>query len=139
MERQGRVPAPFLRSWLNNYRQDVLLSQPENTIISRFQVEIADNIFSLIMLRLSYPGRHDCGHVMRSKSRVIICQNDLAFLWMRHDTSFEVIAYCPYRSTAKVLIHADMAPDKGVHLQFARHGRALMGASPEHAQVVGNV
>ena len=23
--------------------------------------------------------------------------------------------------------------------QFARHGRALMGASPEHAQVVGNV
>ena len=23
--------------------------------------------------------------------------------------------------------------------EFARHGRALMGASPEHAQVVGNV
>ena len=23
--------------------------------------------------------------------------------------------------------------------QFARHGRALTGASPEHAQVVGNV
>ena len=61
---------------------------------------------------------HDCGHVMRSKSRVIICQNDLAFLWMRHDTSFEVIAYCPYRSTAKVLMHADMAPDKGVHLHI---------------------
>ena len=61
---------------------------------------------------------HDCGHVMQSKSRVIICQNDLAFLWMRHDTSFEVIAYCPYRSTAKVLMHADMAPDKGVHLHI---------------------
>ena len=49
MERQGRVPAPFLRSWLNNYRQDVLVSQPENTIILHFQVEIADNIFSPII------------------------------------------------------------------------------------------
>ena len=27
----------------------------------------------------------------------------------------------------------------GCFFQFARHGRALMGASPEHAQVVGNV
>ena len=55
---------------------------------------------------------------MRSKSRVVICQNDLAFLWMRHDTSFEIIAYCPYRSTAKILIHVDMAPNKGVHLHI---------------------
>lgn len=52
MERKGRVPALFLRSWLNNYRQDVLLSQPENTIISHFQVEIADNIFSPIIMEL---------------------------------------------------------------------------------------
>lgn len=26
-----------------------------------------------------------------------------------------------------------------VHVSFARHGRALAGESPEHAQVVGNV
>lgn len=50
MERQGRISAPFLWSWLNNYQQDVLVAQPENTIISRFQVEIADNIFSPIIL-----------------------------------------------------------------------------------------
>ena len=25
------------------------------------------------------------------------------------------------------------------HVSFARHGRALAGESPEHAQVVGNV
>ena len=25
------------------------------------------------------------------------------------------------------------------HIAFARHGRALMGASPEHAQIVGSV
>ena len=25
------------------------------------------------------------------------------------------------------------------HFQFARHGRALTGASPEHAQIVGSV
>lgn len=27
----------------------------------------------------------------------------------------------------------------GSFFWFARHGRALMGASPEHARVVGNV
>ena len=27
----------------------------------------------------------------------------------------------------------------GASFVFARHGRALTGASPEHAQVVGNV
>ena len=29
--------------------------------------------------------------------------------------------------------------DKSPFFRFARHGRALTGASPEHAQVVGNV
>lgn len=54
MERQGRISAPFLWSWLNNYQQDVLVTQPENTIISRFQVEIADNMFSPIIWEMEH-------------------------------------------------------------------------------------
>ena len=39
------------------------------------------------------------------------------------------------------LKHEQLVCEKqaGCFFQFARHGRALMGASPEHAQVVGNV
>lgn len=33
------------------------------------------------------------------------------------------------------LFHVRLA----AHVSFARHGRALAGESPEHAQVVGNV
>ena len=35
--------------------------------------------------------------------------------------------------TALLLVHL------AAHVSFARHGRALAGESPEHAQVVGNV
>lgn len=33
----------------------------------------------------------------------------------------------------------EAACHKAASFQFARHGRALTGESPEHAQVVGNV
>ena len=53
---------------------------------------------------------------MRSKSRIIISQHDLSFLRMRHYARFKVVTYGPCRNAAKVFIHVDMTPDKGVHL-----------------------
>ena len=53
MERKRRISAPFLRTGLNNYRQSKTAAQPENTIIALIQAEIADNIFSPIMLLIS--------------------------------------------------------------------------------------
>ena len=53
---------------------------------------------------------------MRTQGRIIISQDDLSFLGMRYDTGLKVVAHGPYRSAAKVFIHADMASDKGVHL-----------------------
>lgn len=50
MERKRRISAPFLRAGLNNYQQSKTAVQPENTIIAFIQAEIADNIFSPIML-----------------------------------------------------------------------------------------
>ena len=49
MERKRRISATFLRAGLNNYRQSKTAVQPENTIITLIQAEIADNIFSPIM------------------------------------------------------------------------------------------
>ena len=53
---------------------------------------------------------------MRTQGRIIISQDDLSFLGMRYDTGLKVVAHGLYRSAAKVFIHADMTPDKGVHL-----------------------
>lgn len=53
MERKRRISAPFLRAGLNNYQQSKTAVQPENTIIAFIQAEIADNIFSPIILRLA--------------------------------------------------------------------------------------
>ena len=39
------------------------------------------------------------------------------------------------RNSSKALLDVRLA----AHVSFARHGRALAGESPEHAQVVGNV
>ena len=50
MEGKRRISAPFLRTGLNNYRQSKTAVQPENTIIALIQAEIADNIFSPIIL-----------------------------------------------------------------------------------------
>ena len=44
------------------------------------------------------------------------------------------IAPCPFRKPGWVPVF--MA---GTFVMFARHGRALTGASPEHAQIVGSV
>ena len=44
-----------------------------------------------------------------------------------------VLSCEPYKDGYKAVL------DRTAFFQFARHGRALMGASPEHAQVVGNV
>ena len=49
MERKRRISAPFLRAGLNNYRQSKTAVQPENTIITLIQAEIANNIFLPIM------------------------------------------------------------------------------------------
>ena len=38
-----------------------------------------------------------------------------------------------------VLYHKNTCFKKGVSFWFARHGRALTGVSPEHAQIVGSV
>ena len=35
---------------------------------------------------------------------------------MRYNAGLKIVAYGPYWSAAKVFIHTDMAPDKGVHL-----------------------
>ena len=51
MERKRRISAPFLRTGLNNYRQSKTAVQPENTIIALIQAEIADNIFSPIIIK----------------------------------------------------------------------------------------
>lgn len=59
MERQRRISAPFLRSGLNNYRQSKTTIQSENTIIALFQTEIADNIFSPIILGTAHTSRQD--------------------------------------------------------------------------------
>lgn len=57
MERKRRISAPFLRTGLNNYRQSKTAFQPENTIIALIQAEIADNIFSPIILGFTDSGR----------------------------------------------------------------------------------
>ena len=116
MERKRRISAPFLRTGLNNYRQSKTAAQPENTIIALIQAGITDNIFSPIMFRFPDAGGDDRSHVMRSQSRIIIGQDDLAFLRMRHNTGLKIVAYGSHRNAAKVFIHMDMASDKGIHL-----------------------
>ena len=68
------------------------------------------------MLRFPDACGHDRRHVMRAQSCVIIGQDNLPFLWMRYNAGLKIVAYGPYWSAAKVFIHTDMAPDKGVHL-----------------------
>ena len=67
MERKRRISAPFLRTGLNNYRQSKTAVQPENTIIALIQAEIADNIFSPIILRTADAGRDD-------RSTIVVCE-----------------------------------------------------------------
>ena len=64
MERKRRISAPFLRTGLNNYRQSKTAAQPENTIIALIQAEIADNIFSPIILRMANAGWDDRRAIM---------------------------------------------------------------------------
>ena len=64
MERKRRISAPFLRAGLNNYQQSKTAVQPENTIIAFIQAEIADNIFSPIILGFPDSGRKDGEIVM---------------------------------------------------------------------------
>ena len=56
----------------------------------------------------------------------------LAQLGARHTGSVEVTGSSPVCSTLK-------SPYLRAFSLFARHGRALTGVSPEHAQIVGNV
>ncbi len=67
MERKRRISAPFLRTGLNNYRQSKTAAQPENTIIALIQAEIADNIFSPIILWTANAGRDYC-------SAIVVCE-----------------------------------------------------------------
>ena len=66
MERKRRISAPFLRTGLNNYRQSKTAAQPENTIIALIQAEIADNIFSPIILGCPDAGWND-------SSAIVLC------------------------------------------------------------------
>ena len=43
------------------------------------------------------------------------------------------------RASKNILTRAILCVRLAAHVSFARHGRALAGESPEHAQVVGNV
>ena len=90
MERQRRISAPFLRSGLNNYRQSKTTIQSENTIIALFQAEIADNIFSPIMLGLFNARGHDRCDVVVSHGLVGVCEYDLTVFWMLYYTGLEV-------------------------------------------------
>ena len=57
-------------------------------------------------------------------------QDDLPFLRMGHNTGLKVVTYRLNRSAAKVFIHADMAPDKGVHLHIqARFDVGILAVS----------
>ena len=58
---------PFLRTWLNDYRQSKTAVQPENSIIALIQAEIADNIFSLIILWLTNAS-------WNNGSSIVLCQ-----------------------------------------------------------------
>ena len=43
------------------------------------------------------------------------------------------------RGSHQFMMVASLSVRLAAHVSFARHGRALAGESPEHAQVVGNV
>ena len=98
------------------YRKSSWFLSLKWSVFITFQTEISDNTFLPIMLRLPDASGHDRCHVMRAQGCIIISQYDLAFLWMRYNTGLKVVAHGPYRSAAKVFIHADMTPDKGIHL-----------------------
>ena len=53
------------------------------------------------------------------------------------DPGVKKICVVEERSLTRGLLFALCAPM--AHVSFARHGRALAGESPEHAQVVGDV
>ena len=44
-----------------------------------------------------------------------------------------------YMISLYIVCHKTKRSHYGFFFMFARHGRALTGASPEHAQVVGSV
>lgn len=111
MEGKRRISAPFLRTGLNNYRQSKTAVQPKNTIIVLIQAEIADNIFSPIILWCQDAG-------WNNRSAIVLCHllidsiDALVFpaLIVLY-SSTAVVRHENLCNTAKVLVHMDMSSD----------------------------